>query len=240
MQGPAWPRQIYPILYNQEVSNLKPITWLGDSLARLRATPADIRSDAGYQLDLVQRGEAPADFKPMPDIGSCVMEIRLHGDSEYRVFCVARFEECGLRVALLREKDPGDQEGRPRAGQTTLRRLAGCEEIESKEMTVMKSTHGTTITKGSVDVFADLGFSPAESRNLRLRSQMMTALRKFIEKERLTQAVAAKRLEVSQPRISDLTRGKISRFSLDTLVNMLADAGLEVDLRIKEAPRRVA
>lgn len=104
----------------------------------------------------------------------------------------------------------------------------------------MKSTIDTGITLGSGDVFTDLGFSPAESRNLRLRSQMMTALRKFIDKEGLTQADAAKLLKVSQPRISDLTRGKISRFSLDTLVNMLTDAGLDVDLRIKPPSRRVA
>ena len=84
----------------------------------------------------------------------------------------------------------------------------------------MKTTIDTTITMGSGDVFTDLGFSPAESRNLRIRSEMMTALRKFIEKEGLTQADAAKRLKVSQPRVSDLTRGKISRFSLDTLVNI--------------------
>ena len=104
----------------------------------------------------------------------------------------------------------------------------------------MKSTKETTITKGSGNVFADLGFPPAESRNLRIRSEMMTALRKFIEKEGLTQAEAARRLKVSQPRISDLKRGKISRFSLDTLVNMLTDAGLEVALRIKAPSRQVA
>ena len=104
----------------------------------------------------------------------------------------------------------------------------------------MKATNGTTITQGSGDVFVDLGFSPAEACNLRMRSQMMTALRKFIEKEGLTQAGAAKRLKVSQPRISDLTRGKISRFSLDTLVNMLTDAGLEVAFRIKPPSSRVA
>ncbi len=104
----------------------------------------------------------------------------------------------------------------------------------------MKGTIDTTITMGSGDVFTDLGFSPAESSNLRIRSEMMTALRKFIEKEGLTQADAAKRLKVSQPRVSDLTRGKISRFSLDTLVNMLTDAGLEVAFRIKAPTRRVA
>lgn len=104
----------------------------------------------------------------------------------------------------------------------------------------MKTTIDTTITMGSGDVFTDLGFSPAEARNLRIRSELMTALRKFIEKEGLTQADAAKRLKVSQPRVSDLTRGKISRFSLDTLVNMLTDAGMDVDFRIKPTPRRVA
>ena len=75
-----------------------------------------------------------------------------------------------------------------------------------------------------------------------MRSQLMTALRKFVEKEELTQAEAAKLLKVSQPRVSDLLRGKISRFSLDTLVTMSSDAGLEVDLRITAKPvsRRVA
>ena len=85
--------ETYPILYNPEVPSLRPVHWIGDSQARLRAAQAEIRSDAGYQLDLVQRGQAPADFKPMPDVGSGVMEIRLHGESEYRVFYVARFEE---------------------------------------------------------------------------------------------------------------------------------------------------
>jgi len=96
------------------------------------------------------------------------------------------------------------------------------------------------ITRGSGDIFKDLGFSPAESRNLRLRSELMTALRKLIETEGLTQADAAKRLKVSQPRISDLIRGKISRFSLDTLVNMLTDAGMDVAVKIKPSTRRAA
>ncbi len=75
-----------------------------------------------------------------------------------------------------------------------------------------------------------------------MRAQLMTALRKFIEKAGLTQAEAAKRLRVTQPRVSDLMRGKISRFSLDTLVTMSSDAGLEVDLRITAKPvsKRVA
>jgi predicted XRE-type DNA-binding protein len=51
---------------------------------------------------------------------------------------------------------------------------------------------------------------------------------------------AAKRLKVSQSRISDLTRGKVSRFSLDTLVNMLTDAGMDVAVKVTRPARRVA
>lgn len=69
------------------------MAWMGDSLTRLRAASADIRSDVGYELYQVQRGEAPADFKAMPDVGSGVIEIRVHADNEFRVFYVARFDE---------------------------------------------------------------------------------------------------------------------------------------------------
>lgn len=92
------------------------------------------------------------------------------------------------------------------------------------------------VTKTKRNVFSDLKFAPSEARNLQMRSQLITALRKFIDKEGLTQAEAAKRLKVTQPRVSDLTRGKISRFSLDTLVTMSGDAGLEVDLRVTAKP----
>jgi predicted XRE-type DNA-binding protein len=134
---------------------------------------------------------------------------------------------------LLRQENASDAESGYQVGQAALQPAAGTKEAKMK-------INQPTITKGSGNVFADLGFSPAESRNLHIRAQMITALRKFIEKEGLTQADAAKRLRVSQPRVSDLTRGKISRFSLDTLVNMLTDAGLSVDLRIKPTVRKVA
>ena len=87
----------------------------------------------------------------------------------------------------------------------------------------------------SYDVFTDLGFAPAEVENLRMRSAMMRALIAFIRKEQLTQAQAAKLLGVTQPRVSDLMRGKIHLFSIDNLVVLLAAAGLRVDLKIKKA-----
>ena len=80
--------------------------------------------------------------------------------------------------------------------------------------------------------------TPAQAENMRLRASLMLALRDHIEREGLTQSQAAKRLAVTQPRISDLMRGKIDLFAIDTLVNMLASAGLDVELRIGTAPVR--
>jgi predicted XRE-type DNA-binding protein len=77
--------------------------------------------------------------------------------------------------------------------------------------------------------------SPAEAENMKLRSRLMTALRDHIAEQGLTQAQAAKRLGVTQPRISGLMRGRIDLFAIDTLVNMLGKAGLQVDLRIGKA-----
>lgn len=70
---------------------MKPVTFVGDSLKRLREFPEDVRHDAGYQLDKVQRGQQPDDFKPMPSIGKGVEEIRIWDDSgTYRVIYTAR------------------------------------------------------------------------------------------------------------------------------------------------------
>lgn len=87
--------------------------------------------------------------------------------------------------------------------------------------------------RGSGNVFADIGFPPGEAQNLLLRAQLMVRIRKVAEG--LTQAEAARRFGVTQPRINDLLRGKIEKFSLDALVNMLAKAGLRVALQVRKA-----
>ncbi len=87
-------------------------------------------------------------------------------------------------------------------------------------------------TKGSGNVFVDCGFPPAEAENLRIRAKMMMALTGYIEERTITQSRAAKLMGVSQPRISDLVRGKIGLFTIDTLVNMVTAAGLKVNVDI--------
>ncbi len=82
------------------------------------------------------------------------------------------------------------------------------------------------------DAIEDL---PAEAENMKLRSALMTALKNHLAQTQMSQAQAAKLLGVTQPRVSDLMRGKINLFGLDSLVNMATAAGLQIELRVREA-----
>lgn len=97
----------------------------------------------------------------------------------------------------------------------------------------------TTIQRSSGNVFTDLDFEPEEALNLKLRSDLMIEISKLIEGRSLTQTAAADLLKVTQPRISDLVRGKIDRFSVDSLIEMLGHAGAVVSIVVK-AGRQVA
>ena len=88
--------------------------------------------------------------------------------------------------------------------------------------------------KTYTNVWDALSESPAEAENMNLRSSLMIALETQIKARGWTQMEAARRLGVSQPRISDLLRGKINQFSLDALVNMAVDAGLHVEVLVTE------
>lgn len=77
--------------------------------------------------------------------------------------------------------------------------------------------------------------SPAEAENMRIRSSLMMAIRDCIEARKLSQAEAAQLFNVTQPRISELQRGKIDLFSVDRLINMLAQGGMHVEINVKSA-----
>lgn len=77
--------------------------------------------------------------------------------------------------------------------------------------------------------------TPEQAENMKLRAALMAALKERITQAAISQAQAAELLGITQPRVSDLVRGKINLFGLDALVNMVTAAGLHVELRILEA-----
>ena len=88
------------------------------------------------------------------------------------------------------------------------------------------------VSESSGNIFLDLGFPPHEAAVLLLRAELAEALRQWIESEDLTQARAAKRLGIAQPRVSEIVRGKVELMSLDYLVGLCAKAGVSVEVRL--------
>ena len=95
----------------------------------------------------------------------------------------------------------------------------------------------TKVRRSSGNVFRDLGFSREEAEHLKIRTDLMIRLSKLIEARGLTQGQAADLFGVTQPRVSDLVRGKIDRFSIDTLVAMLGHAGVRVQIVVRRTSK---
>jgi predicted XRE-type DNA-binding protein len=95
------------------------------------------------------------------------------------------------------------------------------------------------MTRSTGNVFRDLGFPPDEAEHLRIRSDLLIQLQKAIRSHGLKQAEAAKLLDVTQPRVSDLMRGRLDLFSVDTLIDMLARLGIRVRVVFSSAKRSV-
>ena len=96
----------------------------------------------------------------------------------------------------------------------------------------MTLSQSIDVTVGKDNVFEDLGFSGGEAVNLKIRADLMLKLRSFIKEKGWTQQEAAVFFEETQPTISNLMNGEISRFSVDKLLNMLSRAGMEVKLEV--------
>jgi predicted XRE-type DNA-binding protein len=118
----------------------------------------------------------------------------------------------------------------------TTSRSAGS--VIKRSSTIAKHRHdarGTQVNPGSDNVFEDVGFEAEEAANLKVRADLLLDLRQYIQARGWTQAEAASFFGETQPRISNLLKGEINRFSIDKLINMLARAGIHV--RLETRPR---
>lgn len=205
---------------------MKPVRWIGNSRKAVAAFPVGARREAGYQLDRVQRGKEPADWKPMRSIGAGVRELRIHEDGEYRVVYLATVADAVYVLHAFTKKNAENVQAGPRGRCSALSGVDSGKEIEMNRL---------KIEKGSGNIFRDIGFPEAEAHNLVLRAELMNRIEDFVVSRTLTQQQAAKVLGVTQPRLNLLLKGKIGEFSLDALVNMAARAGMRVEMKIRKA-----
>lgn len=169
----------------------------------------------------------PEDFKPMPSIGSGVRKIRIKEESGiFRVLYVAKLEDAIYVLHCLQKKTQKTAKSDIDLGSRRYAEIYPGGNARSEEM-----------FNSVWDAIED---DPAMAENMRLRSTLMMAIAEHIKSSGLSQTEAAKLFAVTQPRISDLIRGKIGLFSIDTLVAMLGMAGIGVDIRLKRSRTRSA
>jgi phage-related protein len=112
---------LYKFLYIHPVP--KDLGWVGRSLDGLRDFPDEARREAGHQLHLVQLGLEPDDWRPMSSVGAGVIEIRLHGKTEHRVFYVAKFAEAVYVLHAFEKKTQKTSQGDIDVGRENLKEL---------------------------------------------------------------------------------------------------------------------
>jgi predicted XRE-type DNA-binding protein len=194
---------------------MKEVRWHGSSRSDVEAFPADARREVGYQLFQVQIGEAPSDWKPMTSIGPrcsrdqdspSVRRLSRHLSGYHPQRC--------SRPARIPEKDPSNGQAGHRSRQGTA---------QTDRVTMMAKS-----------VFHDL-FPAEEAAELEMRAKLLSGINKWLSKSALTQIEAARRLGITQARVSEIKNGKINRFSLSMLVRLAGRAGLRPDIRFQKA-----
>ena len=104
---------------------------------------------------------------------------------------------------------------------------------------MMRRKNNLKVTPSTGNVFRDLGFSAEEAEHLLIRADLLIQLQKAIASRGLTQTKAAKILRVTQPRVSDVLRGRLDLFSTDSVIDMLARLGVHVRFVLKSSRRRL-
>jgi predicted XRE-type DNA-binding protein len=168
----------------------------------------------------------------MTTVGPGVREIRIRLEGQFRILYVSKLPDAVYVLCAFEKKS---QKTPQRELQLATERLHLILEERSE---TAKMKRRVKMVRGSGNVFRGIGFREPEARNLALRSEIMIRIEEFVERSELTQARAAARLGLTQPRLNALLKGRIDLFSLDALVNAATRAGLQVDLLVT-TPKRV-
>jgi predicted XRE-type DNA-binding protein/putative component of toxin-antitoxin plasmid stabilization module len=175
----------------------------------------------GFQIDRVQHGLDPDHWKPMKTVGAGVREIRVNDPAgAFRAIYVATLADAVVLPCLSKE-DIGDRQARSGSCSEAVRGI-GSEDKMTKEQRF-------------ASVWDAIETSPTQAASMKARSDLMMAVRKIVDGWKETQALAAKRLGITQPRLNDLLRGRIDKFSLDALMDLAPRAGLSVHVKIRRA-----
>ena len=210
---------------------MKPVYFVGASREDLRELPEAMQETAGFQLFKVQQGKEPDDWKPMPTVGPGVQELRVRDESgAHQVFYVAKFEEAVYVLHVFQKRSQKTARPDLELGKSRYADLLNLEKGG-------RSMKRATVTKGSGNIFRDLGFLEERSAELMLKSSLLQALQDTIRGRDWKQVEAAARLGTDQAKVSKLLAGQMAGFSVERLVHFLSLLGQDVEVTVRRAPR---
>ena len=180
-------------------SGEKPLHWVGSSKRDLLDFPKPVQEDVGNALGIAQFGGTAPSAKPWKGLGSGVLEVvESHDGNAYRAVYTVRFEEAVYVLHAFQKKSPSGIRTAKRDVDLVAERLKAAQKDQRSTMASRSAEPRESITRGTGNVFADLGFPDAAERQAKLR--LAYALNGLLEERKLSQAGAAKVLGVSQPR----------------------------------------
>jgi len=222
------------------VNKRRSLIFIGSSKDDLSSFPDDVKRDIGYALHLAQLGDKAESAKPFKGIGSGVYEIVDDFNKDtYRAIYVVNIGEYVFVLHAFQKKSKKNIKTPKKEVDMIEKRYKKAIEIQNTKIKrgddIVKKENDPSFIKGSDNVFADLGL-PHPEEDL-ARTALTYKINKIIKRRHLTQQQAANILGVYQPRISDLVNGKISKFTLDNLIEILNKLDLDVIITTRRKPK---
>ncbi len=208
----------------------KPLEFLGDSLDRLKKFPVPAIKEIGHELNEIQEGREPSDWKSMKIVGPGVKEIRVSFEGNaYRTIYTIKLNETVYVLHIFQKKTRKTSRIDVNLAKKRLKELK--EELKNdKTNRCMKSV----IVGPDDNIFEVLGFDTEEAANLLIRSQLMGEIKQFIRDNKMSLREAAEYFGTSHPRINNLMQGRINQFKIDYLIVLLYKTGKSVKLQIED------
>src|SRR4051812_48036532 len=189
----------------------------------------------GNALGIAQFGGMAPTAKPWKGLGPGVLEIvESHDGNAYRAVYTIRFAKAVYVLHAFQKKSPSGIRTAKRDVDLVEQRLKQAQR-DYEEQYGKRRGDSVTITRGSTNVFEDLGYPDAAERQAKLR--LAYALNQVLEDRHLSQADLAKVLGFTQPRVSALRHYKLAGFSVERLMNLLTALDHDVEIVIRRKPR---
>jgi phage-related protein/predicted XRE-type DNA-binding protein len=210
----------------------KPLDWVGSAREDLRKFPKEVTEEIGFALDAAQLGGKHPSAKVLKHFGSAsVLDIIENFDGNtYRAVYTVRFAGVIYVLHAFQKKSKRGIET-PKSDMDLIRQRLKDAELDYKP----GGDDVMNVTRGSGNVFHDLGLPDADV--LQAKADLVHQIAAIIERRGLTQGQAADILGVSQPKISELLRGRLSGFSMDRIVRFLTALDQQVKISVRPKGR---